>query len=374
MILRGTNNIKLTFVISSLSAGGAERVMSLMANYFSNKKYDITIMTFNLKEISFYELNKKIKHVSLSIASDSKNMFIASFKNIFRVLKIRKEIKKIKPNIIISFVDKTNILTLFASKGLHIPVIISERVDPRYYFIGKFWNILRRITYLWAAALVVQTEDVKHWALLSLSKNVLVIPNPIDIETRNKGTDKFIMPKGKIIIGLGRLRQQKGFDILIKAFAKISDHFSNWNLIILGDGKERENLEALIKILNLKNRIFLPGLIHNPILYLKKADIFVLSSHFEGFPNALLEAMSCGLPVISFDCPSGPREIIRDSIDGILVPPDNMDKLAEAMYDLMNNEEKRKKLGIKALEINERFKMEKVMAKWEALIEKNLRY
>jgi glycosyltransferase involved in cell wall biosynthesis len=171
----------------------------------------------------------------------------------------------------------------------------------------------------------------------------------------------------KTIVAMGRMRHQKGFDLLLKAFASCSN--PEWRLVIFGEGQERKGFELLIRELGLEGKVFMPGVVKDSMSLLKQADLFVMSSRFEGFPNALLEAMACGLPVISFDCPSGPGEIIRNGVDGLLVAPEDVNAMADAMKRLMADGEERKRLGTRAIEVLDRFGIEKVMKKWEELLQ-----
>jgi glycosyltransferase involved in cell wall biosynthesis len=172
---------------------------------------------------------------------------------------------------------------------------------------------------------------------------------------------------------MGRLNPQKGFDLLLQAFARCAEKHADWSLMILGEGDERPRLEAMASDLGIKDRVTMPGLVKDPLRILRGTDLFVLSSRYEGFPMALVEAMACKLPVISTDCPSGPRDIVRDGVNAILVPPNDVNALAGAMDRLMANQAERQRLGANAVQVIERFSVEKVMNIWDNLLSRTCR-
>ena len=239
------------------------------------------------------------------------------------------------------------------------------------FSLGSLWKKLRRITYLQAARVVSASKGVDDYFDWLPKNKRAVIHNPLAAVEDDQSPLNIPLganPKKKWVIAMGRLTYQKGFDLLLSAFQKIADRYPDWQLLILGEGELRLELENLKVNLGLTDQVLFLGVISNPFLLLKHSKLFVLSSRFEGFGNVLIEAMSCGLPVISTDCPSGPREIIRDGIDGILVPNEDVLALAAAMARLMSNERERERLAAHAPEGTERFFLEKIVGMWEALI------
>ncbi len=369
--------MRLTLVISSLGMGGAERVLSLMTNYWATKGWHITLITLDAAENDFFQLPPTVTRVALDIMGASSNPFSAMRSNIGRIRRLRQAILGSRPQAVISFLDTVNVLTLLACMKSPFPVIVSERVDPRQHPIGRAWSILRRRLYPHAAAVVVQSEAVRGWAERFVqSRAVCTIPNPVLPPTSAPlpaSQTPAAPPSKPVIAALGRLVPQKGFDLLIQATAQVLEKHPAWTLMILGKGPELKNLERLAGDLGFSHRIQFPGHVQDPARLLRHADLFVLSSRFEGFPNALLEAMSCGLPVISVDCPSGPREIVRAGVDGLLVPTEDVGALAAAMDRLMSDAAERACLAARASEVLDRFGMERIMGLWGDLLDRLLK-
>jgi len=172
-----------------------------------------------------------------------------------------------------------------------------------------------------------------------------------------------------MILSVGRLGIEKGHDLLIRAFAAAEGAQKGWDMTILGEGNERLNLERLISGLGLTASVHLPGIVKEPAEWMQKTSLFVLTSRYEGFPNALLEAMACGCAVIATDCPSAPAEIINNDINGLLVPAEDVTALSNAMQKIIDDESLRQRLGVQALKVKTTFSQETIMAKWDALIE-----
>lgn len=359
--------MRITLVISSLACGGAERVISTIANYWAERGEDVTLITLNSPDQDFYVVHERVNRRALGLSRDSETPWESIKNNYQRLRQLRAAIKKSRPDVIVSFLDRMNVLTLVATRGLSLPVIVSDRVDPRQLPAGGVWNLLRRRTYSWAGAIVVQSvELVDVLATIVPARRIRVIPNPAPTaEAFLKEEVAFELPS-PFVAAMGRLSTQKGFDILLDAFARCSD--KSWSLVILGDGPERERLERLSKKLGIRSRLHLPGRIREPGFVLRRADLFVLSSRFEGFPNALIEAMSCGRAVVAFDCPTGPRDIIKNGANGILVPLEDSEALTAEMDRLMFDKKERERLGKRAQLVSIQYSIEKVIGMWDKTI------
>ena len=330
---------RILLIISSLQAGGAERVISILANYWADQGCAVTLMTLSSRDSDWYKVDPRVHRVGLGLLSHSAGIVEAFRNSIWRLVCIRRQIRLVRPHAIVSFTDKTNVLTLLAGLGSGVPVIISERVDPRMLPIGSPWKELRSLLYRKADAIVMQSLELREWARNFVSDTAVhVIPNPVN-PTITKSKAARQPSSDPSIIAMGRLTRQKGFDLLLEAFRQCREDHPEWSLVVIGEGEERSRLEALSIELGLKDHVRFPGLVQHPWKIFAQSDLFVLSSRFEGFPNVLLEAMACGLAVIATDCPSGPREIIRDGVDGVLVAPDDPKALAAAIDRLMEDDD-----------------------------------
>lgn len=361
--------MKLLFIISSLQCGGAERVCVTLCNYWADRGWEITLATFDDgSEAPFFPLSPRVRHVTLGLQRRSTGLLHSVVNNLRRVPRLRRFVVAERPDRILSFIDGTNVLALIAAAGTGIPVVVGERVDPAHHEIPLPWKILRRVVYRRAFAIAVQTRSTAAFFPASWRRRIAVIPNPVpELAPRSAGGPN---PAGarRSIVGMGRLERQKGFDLLIRAFESIATMRPEWDLKIFGEGSERDRLTASISRSGLSGRIALPGREPDALAALRRADLFVLSSRYEGFPNALCEAMACGLPVISFDCPSGPADIVHDGVDGRLVPAEDVGALAAAMTELTGNPELRGALSTAATAVAERFSVERVAALWERVL------
>lgn len=368
--------MRLLFFIHSLQSGGAERVLSTLANYWAQKGWEAYIVTLAPEELDFYQLRPDIKRISLNLAGDSSGVFDAVKNNGKRIKNLRSCVKKLQPDIAISFMTSANCLLALATIGLQITVIGSERIYPPFHSVGKQWHFLRKYSYCFLNYAVALTEDNEKWLNQhTYVKHTAVIPNPIiyPLPRHSPIIDpvRFIQPYSfnYVMIAVGRLTTQKGFHKLIEVFAELNSRIDNWGLVILGEGELRSSLEQLIRQYNLENKVLMPGVVGNLGDWYQKADLFVLPSQYEGFPNTLVEAMAYGLPGVSFDCPTGPRDIIHHNINGCLVEHENTLLLHDSLYSLMTDHNKRHALGKQASEIKERLSIKVITQYWESLMQ-----
>ncbi len=355
--------MKITLVIYAMGLGGAERVMAILANYWATHGWDVTLITLvDGSKQPFYPLDPQVKLQPLGVAGDSTNP-ISAIWNFWRRVKIlRAAIIASQPDVVISFMNTASVLTLVAGWNSEIPVIVSEHIYPGFTEVNKGWQLLMKWTYRYADRVTLLTENALPFYPANKGYKSIVMPNPVLTPAPPVITEPLLPTP--TLVAMGRLHPQKGFDLLLQAFGQVQAKYPDWHLTILGEGAMRGELEQLRAKLGLIDRVHLPGQVQNVNEHLRQADIFVMSSRFEGFPMALCEAMACGLPVISTDCLSGPREIVTDGVDGVLVAVDDVDALAAGLDALMSDPVKRQQIAQAAPQVLERFGLERVMGMW----------
>jgi len=321
-----------------------------------------------------YDFPTDVRRRSLGGLIDSTSLMAAARENARRIRSLRKALREDRPDVVVSLLDTTNVRCVLAARPLGVPILLCESSDPRYFPLARPWRLLRRVLYPRADALVIHAEQVRPWAtgVMRRSERVHVVPNAVWVTP--VGSPRAVSPDGlRTAVAMGRLVDLKGFDLLIRAFALIATQNPSWRLTIHGEGPERENLESLITTLGLGDRIALPGYTRDPAAAFADADLFVLASRTESSPLVLVEAMACSLPVVSFDCPSGPSEVITDGVDGLLVPAEDVHAMARALDALMSDAGFRAALAAAAARVLDRYGPDAVVRQWNAVLNDVLR-
>ncbi len=370
--------MKLLFFIFSLNGGGAERVTVNLANHWAAKGWKITVVTLTAADQDAYALDSSITRISLKMAGPSRSIAHGLTQNFRRVRALRQALLDIEPDIAVAMMDTSCITLALAARGLTgIVAAGSIRVHPPDVPAKAIWKGIQSVAYGQLSAIVAQTQATASWlAANTNARRIEVIPNPIQWPLPHCGPelepDAVCKSGRKLLLAVGRLVPQKGFDLLIDAFAKLSEHHRDWDLGIMGEGPERHRLEQEIFAKGLGQRVFLPGWAGNMADWYERANLYAMSSRFEGFPNTLAEAMAHGLPTVSFDCDAGPKDIIRHGMDGFLVPREDVPALAAALNQLMSDADLRQRFGCAAREIRDRYSFRAVAQMWENMFEEFL--
>lgn len=342
--------MNIVLVTPLLNVGGGQRYISNLANQWAANGHNVFIIILRKDEI-FYEISDKVKVIQFTF--DYSGFLDKFLIGVQTGLKLRKTIKQIEPDFVLSILSTTNVLTIISTLFLDVKLFVRDAFSPtrKTNFIEKY---SRKYLYRFAEGVIAQTKEIKEFTEKETgNNNVKVIPNPVV-----KCNTNIHSKRKKIILNVGALIRRKGQRFIIEACAKINN--PDWKFVFLGEGYDRESLENLITELNVEDKIELLGSVKNVNEWLFKSSIFVFPSSLEGLPNALIEALSAGLPCVSFDCETGPRDLINDGENGFLVPVGDIDLLTLRIMELMNDEELRNRLGKKAMESTDRLSVEKI--------------
>lgn len=352
--------MKIGFYINVIGGGGAERVVANLANQFSEDNNEVVIIT-SIRHEREYTLNECVKRYNLE--ENEINNRIK--KNLSRIFKLRKIVKKEKLDILVSFMAEPNYRAILATRGLKTKCLISVRNDPNREYAGRIGKFLGQHLLPFADACVFQTPEAQAWFPAKLQKKSTVIPNAVKEDFFNIKRERI----PGLIVTCGRLTSQKNHKLLISAFCQVATDYPEATLEIYGEGELRQQLQTLIDSTQYRKRITLMGATKNIPAVLSKADIFVLSSDYEGMPNALMEAMAAGVACISTDCPcGGSRMLISSDKYKILVPIKNVSALADVMRLFLNNSDLSNEVGRYLQCRAEQFKPEKIFLDWKSYI------
>jgi glycosyltransferase involved in cell wall biosynthesis len=368
--------MRILFYINSLASGGAERVTVNLANYWAKERWDVIVATLSPLSNDFYRLHPAVRRISINLEGNSNNLGTALWRNLLRVAALRRALRQLRPDIALGIMTTGNVQLALAAWGLHtVRAIGTEHIFPPQVPLGSVWELLRRFSYARLAAVSALTAEGADWLRTNThARLVAVIPNaatwPLPSQAPHVYPDSLDNGKRRLLLAVGRLDMQKGFDLLVDVFATLVARHPDWDLVILGEGSLRKTLEHQVVANGLEGRVFLPGLVGNVGAWYERAGLYVMSSRFEGFPNTLTEALAYGVPAVSFDCNTGPRDIIRHEVDGLLVPVGDVNGLTNALDRLMSDQALRQRYASRAVEARERFSIERIACLWEALFEK----
>jgi glycosyltransferase involved in cell wall biosynthesis len=375
--------IKLLFLLPSFTFGGAERTSLNLLNGINRDKFKICLITS--KNIFAY-----FEHLNLDEFIPLEDLGISTWFTTFRkflsdISKVASLMKQKKPELVFGMMHYPSALLVFAKKWYNLPVkvVVSPR-GPSTAYLHHFEEKMFRKTYLkWiftffcrhADWLVVASNGMREECIreyIGDPSKITVIPNSIDLDTIRQRfeepTDIDIPPGYLLLSSSGRLEREKNLPFLLKAFSVAGKQYA-MKLIIIGDGTERENLERIAQTLKIKEDIIFIGHQRNPFKFVKQSDIYIHTCLFEGFANSIIEALACGVPVITIDCPYGPRDIIKDGETGFLVPLDDEEALVKAMLDLAGNKDMRMAMGKRGTERAEEFSVQKMVDGYERVLE-----
>ena len=397
---------ELILICNSLDAGGIERVVSTLANEWSRRGRKVSVITLHDRR-RFFKLDPAVHHIIVDkvgltrLAEILKNLktrlleirranllFFIIFGsrlyyflaekfyrlNFFLFLQyeawaLRRVLRHVHSPVVVAFGTSVNVITLRACKGMKRRIIISERNDPRRLVRYRMWDEMWRIYYGRADLVTANTRGaLREIADYVEQQKMAFVPNPLVLPNGNGGANGHVLKDEPFILTVGRLVQDKAHDILLDAFRRAGDDLSGWRLAVIGDGRLRNYLQALADDLGVAGRVEWHGIVPDPRAFYSKACIFALPSRVEGMPNALLEAMSFGLPVVVSDGAPGPLELVEDGVTGLVVPVNDPSALATALKRLAGDKALRQRLGEAARERVSEYELPRALAAWESLL------
>jgi|GEM_PF-3947931 len=355
--------MRIMFLISSLQSGGAERVISTLTKEFIEHGDVVALSTFASKQDDFFALPDQVIRYELGGLEETKSIHRALFCNCLRIWRIHKATEDFQPDVLIAFLPETNVLAVLATLLGARKVVVCERNLRNHKNLPMLWRVLRKITYPRASAITANSTEMKKFLEHAIKRPVIYLENPIRLPEKVRTHQ----PKGKVILSVGRLSEQKNFDLLIRSFCESKYHKAGWSLIIIGEGTERQSLAKLIADLGIVDQVRLMGLSRSIDTYLREASLFVLTSRYEGTPNAALEAMASGVPVMATETCGEMQNILINRFNGLLVPA-NESLIREEMDWACENPNELVKLGKEGSLSVKKFEKTQVARKWREFL------
>lgn len=348
----------IAFYISSLTAGGAERVISNLANEFAAQGYEVFMLTDSMEDKEYHRLDGRVRRVVLPKSEENGRIANA----IGRIQKLRSAVKETRASVLVSFIGKSNIRAVLATRFLKTGVVVSVRSAPAREYPTRLMRMLAKVLFRMADGIVFQTEEARQFFSKGIKRKSAVLMNPLHPDFMR---ERYTGGRKQEIVTVGRLHSVKNHEMLIAAFAAVSGDYPALTLRIYGDGDRKEKLRSYIDELHMQGRVVLEGDRDGVAERIEASRIFVLSSNVEGMPNALLEAMALGLACISTDCPcGGPRTVIRDGENGLLIPVGDTEALENAIRRILSDPDLEERLGRHAAEIRQELAPERVNKMW----------
>lgn len=361
--------MKTIFIlIGSLTAGGAERVSVSLAEHLASLGHNVTLVTMHGRERDFYQLSDAVPREALDLGTPHWGLGKV-LANVRRINAFRRLVRRHRPDVVIGMMTSSAVMSILACWGTPAKTIVSERNFPGAKSINVFWSLLRRVSYRFADLHVVQTQGIAEWLKITSPKEVAIIPNavswPVPAFLPCVRPSNYVAPSLRLILAVGTKVHQKGFDMLLRAFELCAAEHNDWHLAILGiDGGA---LDGMLHA-EIADRVHVPGRVGNVGEWYARADIFVLSSRYEGFPNVLLEAMASACASVAFDCPTGPGDLIVNGVNGLLVEAENEQALADAMQRTMTDAGLRQRMGAEATSVRSTYSESRIYGQWAQLI------
>ncbi len=353
---------RVVLVGSSLARGGAERAIVTMGEYWAARGLRTTILTLRTDIFDEYPVPPGVILRRLPLIVERNPLL--RFTNATALLKLRRHLLHLEPDLVVSFMDKLNVAVILALAGTGVPVVATEHLPPWMNPLGRVWETLRRFCYRFPVAVVSPTQAITDAFSARGRGRFVTLPPPFaPCRAARCGL------RERLVVAVGRLVRQKAFDQLIAAFSQVVPRHAGWRLEIAGEGPERSALEAQIDQAGLAGQAVLLGSLPDVYSLYNRAEVFVLSSRYEAYPNVLCEALSAGLCVVATDCPTGPREILGDSGAGLLVPPNSVSSLAEALDRVMSSPALRSQMAGAAKKRAHELEPISVMPAWDAALE-----
>jgi glycosyltransferase involved in cell wall biosynthesis len=360
--------MRIILFVGSMNCGGAERVASTLVNAWAQRGDHVSlVVTYSGRGDCFYDLHPEVKLTYLAdcVPNDARGL-TGQFK---RLLAARRLIRAHRADVVVSFLTHVNFRAIIAAAFSGVPVIACEHTDPAADSRPLGWRIAARLLYPFASSVTLLTHSIEKAFRRSVPfARTHVMPNPLPDALLSCARPVAVTSGRRRLLACGSLNTHKQFDKLIDAFSRISDDVPDWDLWIWGEGPQRAMLESRIDTLKLADRVKMPGASATLWNEMNRGEALVLSSHHEGLPMVLMEGMAIGLACVSFDCPSGPRELIDDGIDGLLVAPDDVGALANSLRRVLLDPALRESLGeASRRSVRERYSIQHILARWDAL-------